>query len=297
MPLRWDDDSSIFTDLPWSAHNAETGVLSVNNRVNRTAPRMTVECGSKLVLDYGALFGGWYKFRPKFEAIALPAHEGLPEKPADPEFKQGIQIQLLIEGIGMTFFTNTATFNINAINRYIGQFRRCPEAIAGQLPIYTLLVSDPVVWGEGTFYPIKLDLVAWTDRDESVFGARFVPPPRGRAAPVVVGFTPPTLLPSAAEQSPSPPPLPASTDTGQTAATASSVAPAIAPASVPAAPAAPDVPFDDEHVVQSSAAAPTTPATPTVPAAAVSPAPDPFAVFRRGNNPTPLPIPKPRNAA
>lgn len=305
MPLRWDDDASPYDDLPWSAHNAETGVLSVNNRTSRNAGRTEIAPGTHLIPDYGTLFDGYIKFHPKFAAKMLPVHEGKPDQPNDADFKPGIQLQLLIQNIGMTFFTTTSTFNINAINRYIGVFRRAPQAIAGQLPIYKLLPGEAIAWGDGTFYPIVLEQVGWTERDESIFGARIVPPPRGRGtSTAVVGFTPPTLLPGAAE------PLPAAPSVLPDAVTPAPVAPPVAAAAVPVTGPAPAVataptppaaqdagaPFDGPYTVSPPVATAAAAASPTPPPAA-APVADPFAIFRRGNNPVPQPIPQPRSAA
>ena len=253
-----------------------------------------------LIPDWGTLFNGYIKFYPKFTARVLPAHEGMPEQPNEPEFKQGIQLQLMIQGIGMTFFTTTSTFNINAVNRVISMFRRAPQAITGQLAIYKLLPGAPVVWGDGTFYPLALEHVGWTERDENIFGARIVPPPRGRgAAAAVVGFTPPSLLPGAAEQ------LTPSASAPVAAAGATPAANAEAPfdLATPSAPTAPattpavnaGAPFEGPYTAaQPGAVAP--PAAAKMPPPAAAP-PDPFEIFRRGKDPVPQPIPKPRSAA
>jgi hypothetical protein len=122
MVLQWDAEdggASDYADLPWSAQNAETGILSVNDRTSRTSSRIEITFGTHLVIDYGAIFLGYMKYRPKFAAVMRPAHEGMPEMPADPDYKRGVRFQLLIEGIGQTFFSTNSVFNDNQLGRYL----------------------------------------------------------------------------------------------------------------------------------------------------------------------------------
>jgi hypothetical protein len=152
-------------------------------------------------------------------------------------------------------------------------FRRAPQAIVGQLPIYKLCRSDPITLGDRTFYPIKLELVSWMDRDPDLFGTRIVPPPRGRGPTAVLVPAAPAPLPlkdnGAAEKAPG---TSAPFDGGVPVAAAT-------PSTAPVQPTGGPV-----------AAPPAAAGTPKVP--------DPFEIFRRpDNSATPTTLPPTRPAA
>jgi hypothetical protein len=295
MPIHWDDDDGggdIYADLPWAQHSAETGKFVVNMRTRRPDASVEIAPEKELIIDFGSLHIGYCQYNPtgrrKYTFWLNPAHLGYPERPAVPNLRDALKCQVMIEDIGAACLTLRGSFNCNAMNVYIAQYRRAPQGIDGQLPTWKLKPSILEEWEGEDYFPIVLEQQKrWYDRDPNIYGERYVPPPRGRRGATVVGYTPALLLPDTTAA----PTVPVATLQATPAAVASEVVPPsepapaepVAPYEVPAAaaPAAPEpTPFDGPYT--------------TPPATAATPArEDPFAIFRRGDQPTPRPIPKP----
>jgi hypothetical protein len=285
MPINWDgnydDDSGPYADLPWAGYNVETGVFSVDLRTGRGTGRRELLKGTALILDYGSLYIGYVLRQQGKRQLACmrPAHEGMPERPAGTDWRDAVQMQAWIAGVNMVHLTLAGAFNVNAMNRVAAQFRRAPQAVAGQLLIYSLGEPELIEWNEGKYRPIVLiSKDEWVDRDPDIFGERIVPPPKGRAGATVIGFTPPTVLPGAAAAS-----LPAAALPPAVAETAVAAVAAATATATPVATETPELPFSGPYTAAETAAA------------AGSPVADPFAIFRRGSKPTPQPIPQPNS--
>jgi hypothetical protein len=289
MSINWDGEGvgDIYPDLPWAQHTAENGKFLVNMRMGRSDAALEIAPETDLIIDFGGFFIGYCQYnaagRPKYKFWLNPAHLGLPERPDVPNLRDALKCQVMIANIGPACLTLRGSFNANAMNRYIAQYRRAPQAVAGQLPTWKLKPSISIEWEEKLYSPIVLERwEPWVDRDLDVFGERYVPPPKGRGGTTVVGYTPSILLPG----TPAAPVLPVAAM--QTAPVAVAPVAASVPSAVPTSPIAPV-----EAPAVTVAAAPA-----VVPEAMTfdGPSPargDPFEIFRRGNQPTPRPIPRP----
>ncbi len=92
---------------------------------------------------------------------------------------------------------------LEAVDELYQEFRRAPEAAAGQIPIVQLTKTIPVVFGkrkqhENTVYAPCFLIVGWTDRVPEM-GERTVPPPKRSPVTAQVAQTVQTgvALPSA----------------------------------------------------------------------------------------------------
>jgi hypothetical protein len=221
MALNWDGDGDgsgdVYVDLPWAQHTAENGKFLVNLRTNRSDP-IEVPPETDVIIDFGGFYIGYCQYnaagRPKYTFWLNPAHLGLPERPDVLNLRDALKCQTMVGNIGAVCLTLRGSFNANAMNRYIAQYRRAPQAVAGQLPTWKLKPSTPIEWEGAQYLPIVLEQQElWVDRDPDVFGQRFVPPPKGRTT--VVGYTPAVLLPGAPAAPVIPPTPPAAAENVQ----------------------------------------------------------------------------------
>jgi hypothetical protein len=158
MPISWDGDYDAddgpYADLPWAGHNVETGKFTINLRTGRGTGLQEVQPGTDVILDYGSLYRGFVLRQQgkRMQTCVRPAHVEPPERPEGKDWREALQLQAYVRDVAMVHLTLSGSFDINAMNRVIAQYRRAPQAVAGQLPIYKLGTPELIEWSDGQYY-------------------------------------------------------------------------------------------------------------------------------------------------
>ena len=161
--------------------------------IGRFVPQHTaVPFGSKVILDFGSIEGGWLNWQPFDNSKLVPLPYDVPEAiravGASPGhgFSLVARLSVLLQQHGLAQMTCGGVILQNAVKRLRTIYHHAAEASQNMLPVVELRPSRQIALasrnGELHAAP-ELEIVAWVPRDDNVFGPRIVPPP----VPILTG--------------------------------------------------------------------------------------------------------------
>ena len=161
--------------------------------IGRFVPQHTaVPFGSKVILDFGSIEGGWLNWQPFDDSKLVPLPYDVPEAiravGASPGhgFSLVARLSVLLQQHGLAQMTCGGVILQNAVKRLRTIYHHAAEASQNMLPVVELRPSRQIALasrnGELHAAP-ELEIVAWVPRDDNVFGPRIVPPP----VPILTG--------------------------------------------------------------------------------------------------------------
>jgi hypothetical protein len=159
----------------------------------------------------GSLTVGWIHFAatgPDFKMV--PLGSPLPERPTT-EHKQGFRVKIAGKLLGgVREFSHSAKCVLGSLDSLHTLYEADPEAAQGKIPVVRMTSVTPVVTkgpqGNTTNYAPVFDIIAWTVRDEAMFGPRTVPAPGARAAAPTPKPAPAAHVPPPAQAAKAPEP-------------------------------------------------------------------------------------------
>jgi hypothetical protein len=141
-----------------------------------------VPLGTEVIVDLGGLRWGAGCFRPYDMSLLVPYGALIPVVPAGKtgEYTDLIALNVYIRGYGLAQWIIGGVLGQNALFALWTAYIRSREAAEGSIPVTTLQPSEPIPIasrnGEISYRPL-LEISAWVQRDEAIFGPRTVAPP------------------------------------------------------------------------------------------------------------------------
>lgn len=165
----------------------------------------------QMVMDLANIRVGWinYTTQGPVRRLVTLGKEPIPARPDDknadgkPAFKQGFEIQLLLDkasgGGAPRVFGSAAGCVIEAMDGLHDAFSNASEAKAGKLPIVKVSAVQPVKSGQSTNYKPTFAIVGWIDRPAALTSGEGQP---AVTAPTTAPSTGSTIVPPPAAQVP-----------------------------------------------------------------------------------------------
>ncbi len=151
--------------------NRETGIL--------------VRTGSLIAVDYWRFLEGEFGFdetkKPKLDtSLMVPRGQPLPPSTGRKDYFDGVQIDLIVQGVGRAPLTSSASGVCQTIEAGWQTFILAPEAYQDQMPIYRL--EKPRSWHSAkhktTNYVLTWGFHAWAPRSDGLFLPKLVSLPK-----------------------------------------------------------------------------------------------------------------------
>lgn len=168
----------------------------------------------QMVMDLANIRVGWinYTAQGPVRRLVTLGKEAIPARPDDknpdgkPAFKQGFEVQLLLDkasgGGPARVFGSAAGCVIEAMDALHDAYSGAAEAKAGKLPVVKVANVQPVKSGQSTNYKPTFAIVNWIDRPAPLTGAEGQPPSAQAGTPPSTGSTvvapPPPAVPQQA---------------------------------------------------------------------------------------------------
>lgn len=216
--------------LPVLKYDGRAGRIHLMDRIQDggqwvTHTRDVTMQAPQFAVDFGSVEVGWMLFPAGMAPMMVLAPFGQPEPQQPPavgtkkmadgrevpnNFQRGFRLKVAGKALAdpnggvVREFTANARVVLEGVNELHTAFCAAAEAHAGKIPVVRLKEVAPVKAGQSTNYKPIFEIVAWADRDDALFGARTVAPPK----PGQVQAAAPA--PVAAPPAPMPPPVPVS---------------------------------------------------------------------------------------
>jgi hypothetical protein len=219
----------------WFEASAEHGGLGIARKLPGEAQpqRQRIAAGELVIIDPLSRERGFHQWKPVFDdRYLVPADRPLPTPPGA-SYQEAIRLHIYVRGRLLPWLV-TSQYIMRAMYGFLLVYESYTEAELGLIPVceYSGDEARPSNYAPGEFFQVPVfKIVAWDERDISIFGYPTVRPPLVRLAETA----PPVTLPAPAPR-PSAPPPPGANDEAEPYRPIPVVQPAPAP-TPPAAPA------------------------------------------------------------
>jgi hypothetical protein len=173
--------------IPWLRYAATEGVYMFVPAGYRGDQGIPVRIGTLVIPDLRRLLEGELCFNPYDTSLMVPRGQPLPPRCGKPGYMDGMQIDVLVKGLGLATFTSTADTVCGMLDALYNTYCFAAEAQEGKLPICRIDPSRSFQSKHGsTIYPPRWPMIAaWVLRNQ-YFRDALMPIPSPTFEPQVI---------------------------------------------------------------------------------------------------------------